>query len=72
MYKRKFNYCDSETLVLVCHCGQIYSTRIADLRRGWGYSCSKSCAATRRIHNKRKPLRCDFLPLPKIKRRRNV
>lgn len=31
-----------------CHCGAIYSARIADLRRGWGLSCSKRCAAIRR------------------------
>jgi hypothetical protein len=31
-----------------CHCGSIYFARIADLDRGWGFSCSKRCAAIRR------------------------
>jgi hypothetical protein len=31
-----------------CHCGNLYKARVADLKRGWGKSCSKSCAATRR------------------------
>lgn len=31
-----------------CHCGLIYQARSADLKRGWGLSCSKSCAAIRR------------------------
>lgn len=33
---------------MVCHCGKEYQAREADLSRGWGYSCSKSCAAKRR------------------------
>lgn len=35
---------------MVCHCGKEYTTRTADLERGWGLSCSKSCAAIRRDH----------------------
>lgn len=35
-----------------CHCGKEYSARIADLKRGWAKSCSKSCAATRREYGK--------------------
>ena len=31
-----------------CHCGVIYFARAADLDRGWGFSCSKRCAAIRR------------------------
>ena len=31
-----------------CHCGAEYKAREADLKRGWGYSCSKHCAAVRR------------------------
>jgi len=31
-----------------CHCGSIYFARVADLDRGWGFSCSKRCAAIRR------------------------
>lgn len=33
---------------MVCHCGKHYQARLADLKRGWGLSCGKSCAATRR------------------------
>lgn len=35
-----------------CHCGTQYETREADLKRGYGLSCSKSCAASRRKHGK--------------------
>lgn len=31
-----------------CHCGVIYEARVADLKRGYAKSCSKSCAAIRR------------------------
>jgi hypothetical protein len=31
-----------------CHCGNEYDARLADLKRGWAKSCSKSCAAIRR------------------------
>lgn len=30
-----------------CACGKTYFPRQADLDRGWGKSCSKSCAAKR-------------------------
>lgn len=33
---------------MVCACGTEYPAREADLKRGWGLSCSKSCAAIRR------------------------
>lgn len=33
---------------MVCHCGTRYPARTADLKRGWGLSCSKACAAIRR------------------------
>lgn len=33
---------------MVCHCGKHYEAREADLKRGWGLSCSKSCAALRK------------------------
>lgn len=33
---------------MVCHCGKPYEAREADLKRGWGLSCSKSCAASRK------------------------
>jgi hypothetical protein len=31
-----------------CHCGVVYPAREADLKRGWGMSCSKKCAAEKR------------------------
>ncbi|WAK44686.1 hypothetical protein vBAmePPT11V19_00060 [Alteromonas phage vB_AmeP_PT11-V19] len=34
--------------LMKCHCGNTYTAKIADLNRGWGLSCSKSCAAKRR------------------------
>ena len=33
---------------MVCHCGNEYEARTADLARGWGLSCGKRCAAIRR------------------------
>ena len=35
-----------------CHCGEVYLARDADIARGWGKSCSKSCAATRRDYGR--------------------
>ncbi len=35
-----------------CHCSGFYLAREADLKRGWGLSCSKHCAAVRRDYNK--------------------
>lgn len=35
-------------VTMVCHCGQRYEARTADVKRGWGLSCSKRCAAIRR------------------------
>jgi hypothetical protein len=29
----------------VCACGAVYFPRKSDVKRGWGKSCSKSCAA---------------------------
>jgi hypothetical protein len=37
-----------QMVAMKCHCGGLYQARAADLERGWGYSCSKSCAAIRR------------------------
>ena len=34
---------------MVCHCGATYMARDADIKRGWGLSCSKKCAANRRV-----------------------
>lgn len=45
---------------MVCHCGQEYEAREAELKRGNGFSCGKRCAAIRRDYGrpkaKRKPL----------------
>jgi hypothetical protein len=31
-----------------CHCGVEYEAREADIKRGWGLSCSKRCSSIRR------------------------
>ncbi|MGL4353035.1 MAG: hypothetical protein ACRCTP_03715 [Aeromonas popoffii] len=33
---------------MVCFCGTVYPARLADLKRGWGLTCSKRCAAIKR------------------------
>lgn len=35
-----------------CFCGIVYPARKADLKRGWGLTCSKSCAAIRRDYGR--------------------
>ncbi len=47
------------TVQMICHCGAEYSAREADLKRGWGYSCGKSCAAIRRDFGRPKAKRAD-------------
>lgn len=44
--------------VMKCNCGERYYARLADLKRGWGYACSKSCALSIRgkKHLKAKPV----------------
>lgn len=37
---------------MICFCGKEYEAREADLKRGWGLSCSKSHAAIRRTYAK--------------------
>ena len=37
---------------MICKCGKHYEAREADLKRGWGLSCSKSCAAHRKLTKK--------------------
>jgi len=32
---------------VICACGKEFNARQADINRGWGKSCSKSCAAKR-------------------------
>lgn len=39
-------------VAMICHCGQEYLARAADIKRGWGLSCTKRCAAIRREFNK--------------------
>ena len=38
------------TVLMVCHCGNEYEARVADVKRGYGLSCDKSCAAFRRVN----------------------
>ena len=33
---------------MICHCGTEYDARVADINRGWGLSCSKSCSGRRK------------------------
>ena len=35
-------------VIMICHCGNEYEARTADINRGWGLSCSKRCASIRR------------------------
>ena len=39
-------------LDLVCHCGNLYQARIADLKRGYGKSCCKRCASVKRSYGR--------------------
>ena len=32
---------------VTCHCGTNFQARTADVKRGWGKFCSKSCAKTK-------------------------
>jgi hypothetical protein len=49
------------TVEMICHCGKHYDAREADLKRGWGYSCDKSCAAKRRDFSLPRAKRADGL-----------
>jgi len=53
---------------MVCHCGEEYQAREADLKRGWGYSCGKSCAAIRRDFGRPKAKRIDGVKIKQVKR----
>ena len=33
---------------MICYCGEAYEAKVGDLNRGWGLSCGKACAASRR------------------------
>jgi hypothetical protein len=50
-------------VTMVCRCGTEYDARLADLNRGWGRSCSKSCAASRRDFGGKAAKRKDGIPL---------
>jgi hypothetical protein len=32
-----------------CRCGTVFEARTADVKRGWGKFCSKSCKATQQV-----------------------
>ena len=38
---------------MTCRCGKTYEAREADVKRGWGKSCSKRCAAVKRTRQER-------------------
>ena len=35
-----------------CQCGEKYTAKVADLKRGWAQSCSKRCASIKREHGR--------------------
>ena len=37
-----------KTVEVACKCGTMFTARMADRKRGWAKSCSKSCAAKKR------------------------
>lgn len=55
-------------VLMICHCGAEYSAKSADLKRGWGYSCGKSCAAIRRDFGRPKAKRADGMKTKQTKR----
>lgn len=54
---------------MICYCGEEYQAREADLRRGWGFSCGKSCAAKRRDFGLPKAKRADGLSTKKDRKK---
>lgn len=42
----------AKTIKTKCSCGEIFFPRVSDVKRGWGKSCSKSCAASKRDNSK--------------------
>ena len=52
-------------IAMQCHCGNQYFAKEADLKRGWGLSCSKHCAAVRRDFGKPAAKRLDGLKIVK-------
>lgn len=49
---------ESSSQKMKCHCGEVYTAKVADLKRGWALSCSKSCAALRRDFGKQPATIC--------------
>lgn len=41
---------------MVCFCGITYEPRVSDLKRGWGLTCSKRCAAVKREFGRPMPI----------------
>lgn len=41
---------------LICHCGNHYSPRKVDLKRGYGKSCCKRCASIKRDYGRPDPI----------------
>lgn len=54
---------------LKCHCGEHYFAREADIKRGWGLSCSKSCAAIRRDYGRPKATRVDGAKIHRVRKK---
>jgi len=54
---------------MLCRCGCRYNAREADLARGWGFSCSKECAARRRDFGGKRAKRVDGKPIPQQRKR---
>lgn len=57
------------SIEMKCWCGNHYTARDADIKRGWGLSCSKSCAAIRRDYGKPKATRVDGVKIPRVKKK---
>lgn len=54
-------------IAMECHCGNQYFSKEADLKRGWGLSCSKHCAAVRRDFGRPAAKRLDGQKIVKTK-----
>ncbi len=48
---------------MICHCGELYQATLGDLRRGWGLSCGRPCAGSRRISGIPAAKRADGEPI---------
>lgn len=43
------------TIDLICWCDKLYTARVADVKRGWAFSCCKSHAAIKRDYGRSNP-----------------